>query len=258
MLHEPASIGATIVRMLLLMLALLAGCQSAPRKPAEAMFVGTPAISSLRPDVVALHALGAPPPAVRRLQLAVHVSANGKALGSSTEVLGKATEGYSEYLEEGSYRATNGSCTLTSRNQAVAAGGFLVLLEVAEVWSPDCGGGGTTRSEATRMQVVSGKLFPLQVGNRLTLRYVLLESAEGALEGWAQQGRSVEAAYEVIERIPDLRTTGGRSIGEAYVIRATENRRGKPSTFEFTYSTALGWRVGYKTDLTAVLVDWSR
>jgi hypothetical protein len=40
------------------------------------------------------------------------------------------------------------------------------------------------------------------------------------------------------------------------VIRVTENRRGKPKTFEFSFSTALGWRVGYKTDLTAVLVDW--
>jgi len=258
MLHEPARSRGGFGPLLVLGLALLAGCQSGPRKPPEPMFVGTPVLSSLRPEILALHALDAPPPAVRRLQLAVHVSANGKPFGNSLEVLGKVSDGYAEYLEEGAYRATDGSCTLSSRNQAVAAGGFLVLLEIAEVWSPDCGGGGSTRAEATKMQVVSGQLFPLKVGNRLALHYVLLESGEGALEGTAQQARPVDAVYEVIERIADLHTANGRSIGEAYVVRATENRRGKPSTFEFTFSTALNWRVGYKTDLTAVLVDWSR
>jgi hypothetical protein len=106
------------------------------------------------------------------------------------------------------------------------------------------------------MEIVSGQLFPLKVGNRLTLRYALLESAEGVEEGTAQQRRTVDATYEVMERIPDLRTPSARSIGEVFVIRVTDNRRGKPNTFEFSFSTTLGWRVGYKTDLTAVLVDW--
>ena len=47
------------------------------------MFVGTPVISSLRPEIVALRAFGAPKPTVRRLQLAVHVTANGKPLFSA-------------------------------------------------------------------------------------------------------------------------------------------------------------------------------
>jgi len=220
------------------------------------MFVGVPVLSSLRPDILALHSVGAPRPVVRRLQLDVRVSANNKPLGSSTELLGKSDEGNGEYVEEGAYRATDGSCGLSSRNQAVAAGGFLVLMEIAELWSPDCGGGGTTRSEAVRMQIVSGQLFPLKVGNRMALRYTLLESAENALEGRAEQARVIDTAYEVVERIPDLHAISGRSIGEVYVISVTENRRGKPQTFEFSFSTALGWRVGYKTDLTAVLVDW--
>jgi len=258
MLHDPAASRAFIVRIVVMLLAILTGCQGAQPSPAGRMFVETPVLSSLQPEILALHALDAPRPAVRRLQLAVRVTANGKPLGTSTETVGNAAEGYGEYVEEGAYRATDGRCTLSSRNQAVAAGGFLVLLEIAEIWSADCGGGGKTRSEATRMQIVSGRLFPLQVGNRLALRYMLLESGEGTPEGAADQARPVAAEYEVIERVPDLRTASGRSAGEAFVVRVTENRRGKPSSLHFTYSTALGWRVGYKTDLTAELVDWSR
>ena len=244
------------MRMALLGLCLLCACQSTAKRVRVPMFVGKPVISSLRPEIVALHALGAPKPAVRRLQLAVRVTANGKPLGESTERIGQTSDGFGEYVEEGSYRATDGRCTLSSRNQGVAIGGFLELLEADEVWSPDCGGGGSTRSEAIAMEIVSGQLFPLKVGNRLTLRYALLESAEGVEEGTAQQRRTVDATYEVMERIPDLRTPSARSIGEVFVIRVTDNRRGKPNTFEFSFSTTLGWRVGYKTDLTAVLVDW--
>ncbi len=256
MLHDLTRSRSSFAWALTLSLTLLCGCQTGPRTRGEPMFVGLPVLTSLRPDIQALHALGAPKPAVHSLQLAVRVSANNKPLGTSTELLGKSNEGYGEYVEEGAYRATDGSCGLSSRNQAVAAGGFLVLMEVAEVWSPDCGGGGTTRSEAARMQVVSGQLFPLKVGNRMALRYALLESTENGLEGRAEQARVIDTVYEVMERIPDLRTVNGRSVGEVYVIRVTENRRGKPQTFEFSFSTALGWRVGYKTDLTAVLVDW--
>jgi hypothetical protein len=258
MLHEPAERGVNIARTLTLGLALLCACHSTPKSARQPMFVGTPVVSSLRPEIVDLHALGAPKPSVRRLQLAVRVTANGKALGSSSELVGKAVEGYGEYVEEGAYRATDGSCTLTSRNQAVAIGGFLVLMEYAEVWSADCGGGGTTRREAAHMEIVSGELFPLKVGNRVALRYLQLESFEGEPEGTAQQSSPVSAVYEVIERIPDLRTPSGRSVGEVYLIRVTENKRGKQSTFEFSFSTVLGWRVGYKTDLTAVLVDWGQ
>jgi hypothetical protein len=237
---------------------LLCACHSASKSAREPMFVGTPAISNLRPEVAALHGLGAPPPSVRRLELAVRVTANGKPLGTSSERLGKLADGYGEHVEEGAYRATDGRCTLSSHNEAVSVGGFLILLEAAQVWSSDCGGGGTRRSEATRVEVVSGQLFPLKVGNRLALRYVQLESFEGEPEGSAQPGTPVSVDYEVIERIADLRSPSGRSVGEAYVIRVKEDKRGKQQTFEFSYSTALNWRVGYKTDLTAVLVDWGR
>ena len=258
MLHEPGERCVKVARALALGLALLCGCHSTPKTVGEPMFVGTPVISSLRPEILDLHALGAPKPSVRTLQLAVRVSANGKPLGTSSEVVGKVAEGYGESVEEGAYRATDGSCTLSSRNEAVAVGGFLVLLESAEVWSADCGGGGTTRSEAARMQIVSGQLFPLKVGNRLALRYVKLERFEGEPQGNAQESTPVNAVYEVVDRIADLRTPSGRSVGEVYVVRVTENKGGKPNTFEFSFSTALGWRVGYKTDLTAVLVDWTR
>jgi hypothetical protein len=244
--------------MLLLTLGAAGGCHSAYKVNREPMFVGTPVISSLRPEIVSLRGLGAPPPAVHRLQLDVRVTANNKPLGTSSETLGRTTQSYGQYVEEGSYRSTDSRCGLSSRNEAVAIGGFLVLLESAQTWSPDCGGGGSRRSEATRMEIVSGRLFPLQVGNRLELRYVLLESFEGEPEGSARPGTPVSAVYEVTERIADLRSANGRSVGEAYVIRVTENTRGKRNMLDFTYSTALAWRVGYKTDLTAVLADWDR
>ncbi len=259
MLHEHGG-GRTILLTLTAVLALgaLSGCKSPASTVRKPMFVGTPMVSGLRPEITALHALGAPAPAVRRLELKIRVTANGKPLGVSSETVGRSSEGYGEYVEEGTYRSTDGQCGLASHNQGVAIGGFLILLESDQVWSPDCGGGGSTRAEAARLEIVSGQLFPLKVGNKLILRYTLLESGEGGIEGIAEQERMVDATYEVMERIPELRTEAGRSIGEVYVIRVTENRRGKPKTYEVSYATQLGWRVGYKTDLTAVLVDWTR
>src|SRR5690348_2660833 len=99
MLHEPGALRAVFVCMLLLGLAGLAGCHSAHRVKREPMFVGTPVVSSLRPDIVSLQALGAPPPAVRRLQLSVRVTANDKPLGTSSETLGQSAQSYGQYVE---------------------------------------------------------------------------------------------------------------------------------------------------------------
>jgi len=103
------------MRMALLGLCLLCACQSTAKRVRVPMFVGKPVISSLRPEIVALHALGAPKPAVRRLQLAVRVTANGKPLGESTERIGQTSDGFGEYVEEGSYRATDGRCSAGGR-----------------------------------------------------------------------------------------------------------------------------------------------
>src|SRR3954451_25459253 len=121
MLHEPSDTrGARAVRLALLGLCLLCACHSTATRVRAPMFVGTPVIVSLRPEIAALHALGAPTPAVRRLQLAVRVTANGKSLGESTERVARRPPGFGEYVERGGYRAQAGRCMLSSRNQGVA------------------------------------------------------------------------------------------------------------------------------------------
>jgi hypothetical protein len=234
----------------------LAGCQSA--KPIEKpLFVGPPDLAHVQ--AAALADLGAPVPAFKQIKLLVHAPGDGHIMGTSVETLKAATGGAGRYVEEAIYHVLGGKCTVNNRTDAVGVGGFVVLQELAESWSPDCEGWGTGygRREVSAI-TQSGRLFPLKVGNRLTLRYTVIGTDRGRDEGVADYEEVAEESYEVIERQPDYRLENGRNLGEVFAIRATSVKAGKRRTYTFLFSTMLGWRVGYTTDVRVVLVDWAR
>ena len=246
---------------ILVALLTIAGCQSA-KPPAERtpIFVGSPGLSEVRAGTAALASLGAPPPTAKQLRFRVRTAKTNKEVGISTETLKASKDGYAQFLEETAYSVSKGQCSLLIRNEAVAVGGFLTLLEAGQMWSPDCAGltGGKSRREISSGEV-SGQLFPLKVGNELALRYKIQGSESETESGFADYEESIEEKYEVIERLADFKSANGQTVGEVFRIRtAIKRSRGKPRTYEFLFSTALGWRVGYRTDLEATLVDFSR
>jgi hypothetical protein len=240
----------------------LSACQSVhqgAKGTGKRLFIGSPVISDLRPETASVGALGASVPAFRRLAFSIRVSASGKLIGESTETLKAASDGYGQYLEDATYHVDGGKCTVLNRTEAVGVGGFLTLLQAAQIWSSDCErwGAGFARREVTAIRVKSGQLFPLQVGNKLSLQYSVLGSDSERDSGTAQYEETAEETYEVVERIPQFRLDNGRSLGEAFLIRVAASGGGKKRSYEFVFSTRLGWRVAYSTDVRYTLVDWT-
>lgn len=246
----------------LFLLFTLAGCQTPPPKSSKPIFTGDAAIGDVRDEAANAAGLGAATPAFRRLKFALRTVAKGKLIGESTETLKAASKGYGQSLEEITYNLRGGKCTVFNRTTAVAVGGFLTLVESAETWSSDCAdlGGGRERRQIVAIAIKSGQLFPLKVGNKLSLEYTVAGSGSEQDTGRAQYEESAEEAYEVAERIADYRLADGRSLGEVFVVRVTsiKGKAKKKRSYEFMYSTRLGWRVGYSTDIRYTLVDWSQ
>ena len=242
----------------------LSACQSPTSKAkstGKPIFIGSPAVSDLRADTTNAAALGAPTPAFKKLRFAIQVVASGKTVGESIETLKVASSGYGQYLEDVTYHVNAGKCTVLNRTEAVGVGGFLTLLQAGQIWSPDCEGwgGGMVRREVSSMRVKSGSLFPLKVGNKLDLQYTVAASDGERDTGRAQYEEIADESYEVIERIPEFRLDNGRSLGEAYLIRVNASLTGhKKRTYEFAFSTRLGWRVAYFTSVRYALVDWTQ
>lgn len=241
----------------------LSACQSVnqgAKKTGKPLFIGSPVISDLRPEAASVNALAAPVPAFKKLTFSIRVSASGKIIGESTETLKAASGGYGQYVEDATYHVDGGKCTVLNRVEAVAVGGFLTLLQAGQIWSSDCEGWGAgfARREVTAIRVKSGQLFPLKVGNKLSLQYSLVGSDSERDTGTAQYEETAEEAYEVVERIPEFRLDSGRSLGEAFLIRVAASGSGrKKRSYEFTFSTRLGWRVAYSTDIRHTLVGWT-
>jgi hypothetical protein len=236
----------------------LPACQGA-RKVAQPLFTGAPAIADLGAEAGGTAVLPAPAPAFKRLKFSIRAAASGKTIGESTETLKAAAGGYGQFLEETTYRLMGGKCTVLNRSEAVAIGGFLTLLQTGEIWSPDCAdmAGGRDRRQLGEVRVRSGRLFPLAAGNKLSLHYRVLGSDSEQDTGRASYEETWEETYEVVERIADYRLEDGRSLGEVFMIRvsATGSTR-KQRTYTFAFSTRLGWRVAYATDIRYSLVDW--
>jgi hypothetical protein len=236
----------------------VAGCHSAKQTERKPLFVGTPKISELQPGARTLMSLGAPLPTVKRLNFTIRTKASGKIIGASTETLKAAGAGYAELLEDTAYRIAGGQCNISSRSEAVGVGGFLALLEAAHIWSPDCPrlAGGRDRRAVIDARI-SGQLFPLRVGNQASVHYTVLGSDSDEDTGFATYDETLDESYQVVERIADFRAGNGKSVGEVFRIQTSlTTSRGKKRAYEFLFSTALGWRVGYRTDLEAILIDW--
>ena len=254
-----AQTGAWRRAALTMVLALsVAGCQSAKKAPGKPLFVGAPNPTEVRPAARALAELGAPLPTVKRLRFAMRAKATGKIIGESTETLKGFGEGSAQLLEETQYRIMGGQCNILSRSEALTVGGFLSLLETAHIWSPDCPrvAGGRDRRQVIDART-SGRLFPLKVGNQAGVHYTVLGSDSDEDTGFATYDEVVDEAYQVVERIASFKASNGQSVGEVFRIQTTlTSSRGKKRAYEFLFSTALGWRVGYGTDLEAILIDY--
>lgn len=235
----------------------LTACQSA-KKVEQPLFTGPPRIGGLRVEAAAAAALSAPTPAFKQIKVSLRAPRDGHVIGTSIETLKAASKGLGQYTEDAAYSMSGGKCTLNNRSDAVGVGGFLVLQEMAQTWSPDCEGWGmgTARREVSAIDVLSGQLFPLKLGNKLTLRYTVVGTQRGRDEGVADYEEKWEESYEVVERIPEYRLESGRSMGEVFVIRTAAVSAGKKRTYTFLFSTLLGWRVGYSTDVRVIPVDW--
>ncbi|HTT39980.1 MAG TPA: hypothetical protein VMH32_20215 [Burkholderiales bacterium] len=233
----------------------LTGCQST-KQIEQPVFTGPPSIGGLRVETPP--ALSAPTPHFKQLKLSLLAPRDGHVIGMAIESLKAADKGLGQYTEDAAYGMGRQKCTLNNRSDAVGVGGFLVLQEVAQTWSTDCPnwGKGTVRREVSSMEVLSGQLFPLKVGNKLKLRYTVLGSERGQDEAVADSAENWEESYEVVERVPDYRLANGRSLGEVFVVRTTTLIGRKERKYTFLYSTLLAWRVGYTTDMRVVLVDW--
>ena len=259
MIHAAQTGGVWRGAVLLIVLALcVAGCQSTKKGPRKTLFVGDPKVSELRPAARALAGLGAPLPTVKRLRFAMRAKATGKNIGETIETLKAFGEGYAQLLEETQYRIAGGQCNISSRSQAVTVGGFLSLLETAHIWSLDCPrmAGGRDRREVVDARA-SGQLFPLKVGNQAAVRYTVFGSDSDEDTGFATYDEVVDETYQVVERIASFKASSGQSVGEVFRIQTTlTTSRGKKRAYEFLFSTALGWRVGYGTDLEAILIDY--
>jgi hypothetical protein len=253
-MRQQTAAGALIAGLAL----ALPACQSA-KKVDQPLFTGAPIIADLSAAKGGTPALAAPNPAFKRLKFSIRAAASGKTIGEATETLKAAAEGYGQFLEETTYRLMSGKCTVLNRSEAVAVGGFLTLLHTGEIWSPDCAdlAGGRDRRQVTEAAVRSGHLFPLAAGNKLSLRYRLVGSDSERETGRASYEETWDEAYEVVERIADYRLEDGRSLGEVFMIRVTAaGSTGKQRSYTFAFSTRLGWRVAYATDIRYSLIDW--
>jgi len=233
----------------------LSACQSA-KKIEQPVFTGPPSIGGLR--VEAPPALSAPTPHFKQLKLSLRAPRDGHVIGMAIETLKAAGKGLGQYTEDAAYGMAREKCTLNNRSDAVGVGGFLVLQEVAQTWSADCPdwGMGAVRREVSSMEVLSGQLFPLKVGNKLKLRYTVLGTQRSQEEAVPDSEEKWEESYEVVERIPEYRLENGRSLGEVFVVRTTALTGRRQRKYTFFYSTLLAWRVGYTTDVRVVLIDW--
>jgi hypothetical protein len=231
------------------------GCQ-APKSIEKPLFVGNPDLA--RVYQTNAENFSAPTPAFKQLKLSVQAPGDRHVMGTIVETLGATANGAGRYTEQATYNVLSGKCVINNRADAVGVGGFVVLQEVAESWSPDCeGNSGYRRREVTSISR-SGALFPLKVGNRLSLRYTEIGTDRGRDEGVADYEETSEETYEVVERLADYRAESGRNVGEVFVIRVEALKAGKKRKYTFLFSTVLNWRIGYSTEVRVVLVDWIR
>ncbi|NNJ94694.1 MAG: hypothetical protein HKP57_08115 [Halobacteria archaeon] len=122
------------------------------------------------------------------------------------------------------------------------------------------------RYTLTQISDYTGGLFPLRVGNELTLSYSALSRS------WSRQSGCVDSHYfrrmqYIVLSTNDAFTTGGKTIpGRVYLIERTllDEAGGVSARRDYYFSDVLGWvvmEVEYENGLPVTvkeMVDWQR
>lgn len=155
-------------------------------------------------------------------------------------VVGVAEESLAEFSGE---NANGGPTrTKTTGSTSYVLGGLLLVDGLWKtVESPDTVAKTTTQgAEVKRMTRVAGRLFPLEVGNTLELRFTV--SFKGR-----QDATVSERTYKVARKVA-ASTIHKRLTGHIFVIEATYREQVGRERFSgqetIYYATALGWPVG--------------
>jgi len=124
--------------------------------------------------------------------------------------------------------------------------------------------GGSTNA-VIHLIAIAGRIgVPLEIddfdrlASELPCLLNLQPSGEHLMEDFCYAGGLPALLKEISQHLHlGALTANGRSLGEAYLIRVNASVTGhKKRTYEFAFSTRLGWRVAYSTSVRYSLVDW--
>jgi len=233
------------------------------------MFVGMPAIEKLRPEARARFAKDVPAPNFKTAQYVWQEGLNGAVYGRSDFEIVTAREGYAEIRDSQRF---NFRCSFWINEQRVLVAGVMDQMVSRAIGGASCGPGGVGYFdwEIAEITNVEGELFPLRLGNRLAYTQRELASAGNASQstgpfgmtidqstpvgtGFSERERISTVTVEVVERISDFYSIGGKRIGEVFVLRRTSKSPSETDVSELHYSTVLNWPVMHhhgKNDVT--------
>ena len=241
------------------------------RKP---MFRGDPTLAALHPEARLPDADRAPPPNFARLWTLVEDEKTGTVYGHRVLQVVATAGGYAQSVDEG---VQDVECNPRTTIKEVSLGGIIGGLVSKVTYSPTCPGVGAAYSRVETFEIsdVSGHLFPLAVGNKLTysarellhfvsggselsnpLNKILLSSDNSPDNGLSDREHSSVSRYEVVDRLSSYRLKNGKEVGEVFVIR--EIASDGTVIDEWYFSTAIGWTVlrKQKNGLVVKLVNW--
>jgi hypothetical protein len=244
------------------------------RKP---MYRGAPTLDSLRPSVRLADAVTVPPPNFRRMTRVVEEEKTGTVYRQLDARLIQFANGYSQLHESG---VRPSSCNPIDTFDAVSYAGLLDVMRTTRVVAPRCPSVADNNNwlEMTEIVQVSGRIFPLAVGNRLTFSGRMLTRSDSGVErssplsavtrnpltdeeGRIMSEREAPTSYvfEVVSRLPSYQPRDGKEVGEVYVIRKTFTvGDAAPLTYDVYFSTLLNWPVLIKQDngVNVKAIDW--
>lgn len=103
------------------------------------------------------------------------------------------------------------------------------------------------RKQVTQISNVQGKLFPLKIGNRLTVDVTYLQKQGSKTPGVSDQELPVKFQFEVKEIYDEYEDSKPKVEGPIYLV---QRRRlypaDGPTDVDFLYSEQLGWPVLYR------------
>ncbi len=252
----------------LLLAFLIQGCAAnSPFDGHEAkkpIFRADPTLAALRPEARFPGAGDAPKPGFRRATTILIAEATGTVYNRTSTQIMESVNGYTLIVSKGVGEVR---CNPETVTKAVTQAGIMDYMAISHISSPRCPniGDSLSRTEIVEVTNVSGRLFPLAVGNMQSYSYrELLKIDDGRWgnpdTGVSNRELSVDGQYEVVERLESYPLSNGKDVGEVFIIRQKlVLDKSAEYIFDLYYSTALGWLVFSRMhggDLTVKLVNW--